>query len=121
MGNNRLVYSTESGRICPSCGHPTTKCTCKKKKTVKKPSVYPNDGIVRIRREVKGRKGKTVTTVFGVPLDDRKLQQFAKTLKRLCGTGGTVKDGIIIIQGDHREKILKEIEQQGYVVKIAGG
>ena len=109
MGNNRLVYSTESGRICPSCGHPTTKCTCKKKKTVKKPSVFPNDGIVRIRREVKGRKGKTVTAVFGVPLDDRKLQEFAKTLKRRCGTGGTVKDGIIIIQGDHREKILKEM------------
>jgi len=121
MGNNRLVYSTESGRICPSCEHLTTKCTCKKKKTVKKESIYPNDGIVRIRREVKGRKGKTVTAVFGVPLDDRKLQQFAKTLKRLCGTGGTVKDGIIIIQGDHRETLLKEIKQQGYDVKIAGG
>ena len=73
MGNTRLVYSTESGRICPSCGHPTIKCTCKKKKTAKKQSIYPNDGIVRIRREVKGRKGKTVTAVFGIPLDDKKL------------------------------------------------
>jgi len=53
MNNTRLVYSTESGQICPSCGHPTTKCTCKKKKTVKKQSIYPNDGTVRIRREVK--------------------------------------------------------------------
>jgi len=121
MGNNRLVYSTESGRICPSCGQPATKCTCKKKKTVKRQSMYPNDGIVRIRREVKGRKGKTVTAVFGAPLDDKKLQQFAKTLKRCCGTGGTVKDGIIIIQGDHRETLLDEIKKRGYAVKLAGG
>ena len=121
MGNNRLVYSTESGPICSSCGHPATKCLCKKKKTVKKQSTYPDDGIVRIRREVKGRKGKTVTAVFSVPLDDKKLQQFAKTLKRLCGTGGSVKDGVIIIQGDHRETLLDEIEKQGYTVKLAGG
>ena len=121
MGNSRLVYSTESGRICPSCGRQTKKCTCKKKKTVKKQSIYPNDGIVRIRREVKGRKGKTVTAVLGLPLDDKKLQQLAKTLKRKCGTGGTVKVGIIIIQGDHRETLLKEIKQQGYTVKLAGG
>ena len=121
MGNTRLVYSTESGRICSSCGHPTTKCTCKKKKTAKKQSTYPNDGIVRIRREVKGRKGKTVTAIFDVPLDDKKLKQFAKTLKRLCGTGGTVKNGVIIIQGDHREILLDQIEKQGYTVKLAGG
>ncbi|MFC1830342.1 stress response translation initiation inhibitor YciH, partial [Thermodesulfobacteriota bacterium] len=71
MGNSRLVYSTESGRICPLCEKPRDKCTCKKKKVVKTPHTYPNDGIVRIRREVKGRKGKTVTSVFGVPLDDK--------------------------------------------------
>ena len=121
MNNTRLVYSTESGRMCPSCGHTAAKCTCKKKKTVKKHSKYPNDGIVRIRREVKGRKGKTVTAVFGVQLDDKKLHQFAKTLKRLCGTGGTIKDRIILIQGDHRETLLNEIEKQGYTVKLAGG
>jgi translation initiation factor 1 len=121
MDNTRLVYSTESGRICPSCGNPARKCNCKKKKTAKKQSLYPNDGIVRIRREAKGRKGKTVSIVLGVPLDDKKLQQFAKTLKRKCGSGGSVKDGIIIIQGDHRETLLKEIKQQGYNVKLAGG
>jgi translation initiation factor 1 len=92
-----------------------------KEKTVKKQSIYPDDGIVRIRREVKGRKGKTVTAVFGLQLNDKKLQQFAKILKRKCGTGGTVKDGIIIIQGDHRETLLNEIKQQGYTVKLAGG
>jgi translation initiation factor 1 len=121
MDNNRLVYSTESGRICSSCGHPTNKCTCKKKKAVKKQSIYPDDGIVRIRSEVKGRKGKTVTAVSGISLDDNKLKQLAKTLKRKCGTGGTVKDGVIIIQGDHRETLLEEIKQQGYNVKLAGG
>jgi translation initiation factor 1 len=74
MNNARLVYSTESGQICPSWGHPSTKCTCIKKKTAKKQSMYPNDGIIRIRREVKGRKGKTVTDVFDVPLVNKKLQ-----------------------------------------------
>jgi len=121
MDNSRLVYSTESGRICPSCGHPSTKCNCKKRKTDKKQSIYPNDGVVRIRREVKGRKGKTVTAVFGVPLNDEKLQQFVKTLKQKCGTGGTVKEGVIIIQGDHRETLLNEIRKEGYSVKLAGG
>jgi translation initiation factor 1 len=121
MDNNPLVYSTESGRICPSCGRPTKKCTCKKKIVTKKLPVYPDDGVVRIRREVKGRKGKTVTAVFGVPLKDRDLKQFAKTLKRKCGTGGSVKDGVIIIQGDHRDTLLDEIKQQGYTVKLAGG
>jgi len=121
MGNNRLVYSTESGRICPSCGDPTTKCTCQKKKTVEKQSIFPDDGIVRIRREVKGRKGKTVTTVFGLPLNDNKLQNVVKTLKRLCGSGGTVKDGVIMSQGDHRDTLQKEIQQQGYTVKLLGG
>lgn len=121
MGNNWLVYSTESGRICLKCKQPTAKCTCKKKETAKKQSIYPNDGIVRIRREVKGRKGKTVTSIFGIPLDDKNILQFAKILKRLCGTGGTVKDGIIVIQGDHRETLLKEVKKKGFTVKIAGG
>ena len=121
MGNSRLVYSTELGRICPSCKNPTAKCTCKKKKTKTKQQVYPNDGVVRIGREVKGRKGKTVTAIFGVPLDDKELKQLAKTLKSRCGTGGTVKDGIIIIQGDHRETLLQEVKKQGYTVKFAGG
>ena len=121
MNNSRLVYSTESGRLCPSCGNPATKCTCKKKKGKKKQQEYQNDGIIRIRREVKGRKGKTVTTIFGIPLDDKELKQFAKTLKRCCGAGGSVKDGVVIIQGDHKEVLFQEIKKQGYTVKIAGG
>ncbi len=121
MKNSRLVYSTETGRICTVCGKPFGKCTCKKKKNDNKPSGYPNDGIVRIRREVKGRKGKIVTVIFGLSLDDKELKAFAKILKKSCGTGGSVKDGIIIIQGDHREALLGDIKKQGYTVKLAGG
>jgi translation initiation factor 1 len=121
MNNDRLVYSTESGRICPSCNNPATKCTCKKKKATKQQSTYPNDGVVRIRREVKGRKGKTVTSIFGLTLEGDERKQFAKRLKQLCGTGGTVKEGIVVIQGDHRDTLLKEIQKDGYTVKLAGG
>jgi len=121
MGNNRLVYSTESGRECLECEQPIAKCTCKKKKDTKKQLTYPNDGVVRIRREVKGRKGKIVTSIIGIPLGDKKLKPFAKRLKHLCGAGGTAKDGIIVIQGDHREILLKEVKKQGYTVKLAGG
>jgi translation initiation factor 1 len=85
------------------------------------PSGYPDDGIVRIRREVKGRKGKTATVIIGIPLDRDDLKQFAKELKQRCGSGGTVKDGVIILQGDHRQTILEEIRKQGYHAKIAGG
>jgi translation initiation factor 1 len=121
MDDNRLVYSTELGQICPSCKHPAPKCTCKKKEARKKQSTYPNDGVARIRREVKGRKGKTVTSIFGLHLDDGELKQFAKKLKQLCGAGGNVKDGVIVIQGDHRDTLLKEIKKEGYTVKLAGG
>ena len=121
MGNSRLVYSTESGRICHKCAQPTAECACKKKKGKTQRQAIPTDGVVRIQREVKGRRGKTVTSVRGLPLDDKELKQFAKTLKRRCGTGGSVKDGVIIIQGDHRKTLQGEIQNQGYTVKLAGG
>ncbi len=121
MKNSSLVYSTESGRVCPECGKPASKCRCKKKKRPAKQTTFPDDGIVRIRREVKGRKGKTATAVFGLPLDDNELKKFAKTLKKRCGSGGSVKDGVILIQGDHREALLNEIKKRGYTVKLAGG
>ncbi len=123
MKNSRLVYSTETGRVCSECGKPSKKCSCKKQRVQRSvpQSGYPDDGTVRIRREVKGRGGKTVTTVFGVPLAGRDLKQLAKKLKQRCGTGGTVKAGVIVIQGDHREALAREIRVQGYDVKIAGG
>ena len=124
MNESRLVYSTERGRICPECGKQVSACSCKKKKAVKvnkPPTGHPDDDTIRIRREVKGRKGKTVTAVFGVPLENEQLQQFAKTLKHRCGAGGSVKDGVIVIQGDHRQTLLDEIRKHGYNAKLAGG
>ncbi len=124
MNDSRLVYSTETGRICPKCGMPVSACSCKKKKAAKAakpPTGYPDDGTIRIQREIKGRKGKTVTAVFNVPLENEELQKFAKTLKRRCGAGGSVKDGVIVIQGDHRQTLLEEIKKHGYNAKLAGG
>lgn len=124
MSDSRLVYSTETGRICPECGRPVSACACKKKKPAAaagKTTGYPDDGTIRIRRETQGRKGKTVTVILGVPLENKQLQLFAKMLKRCCGAGGTVRDGMIEIQGDHRETLLHEIKKHGYTVKIAGG
>ncbi|MEJ2726594.1 MAG: translation initiation factor Sui1 [Deltaproteobacteria bacterium] len=124
MKDSRLVYSTETGRICPECGKPVSACSCKKRKVVKadrQPTSYPTDGTIRIQREVRGRKGKIVTAVYGVPLEKEKLLEFAKTLKQRCGAGGSVKDGVIVIQGDHRQTLLDEIRKQGYTAKLAGG
>ncbi len=81
----------------------------------------PEDGAVRIRREVKGRRGKPVTTVFGLPLDAAALRELASELKRRCGTGGSCKDGVIEIQGDHRDRIAADLVARGYRVKRAGG
>ena len=120
MDSTRLVYSTEKGSICPSCQRPSSQCKCKKKKPSSQTSIK-YDGIIRICREVKGRKGKTVTTVSGFEIDDNELKEIASRLKRKCGTGGSVKDGVIIIQGDHRETLRLEIKSQGYTVKFDGG
>jgi len=120
MKDTRLVYSTETGRICPKCQRPVSGCTCKKKRPEPQPQFKP-DGIIRIRRESKGRKGKTVTAVFGFELDDQALKALAKDLKQHYGTGGSVKDGVIVIQGDHRDGIKGFLEGKGYRVKIAGG
>jgi translation initiation factor 1 len=118
--NSRLVYSTESGKICPSCQKPVSKCTCKKKKSRSQPNIKI-DGVIRVQREVKGRKGKTVTTVSGFQLADGELKDLATQLKRRCGTGGSVKDGSIIIQGDHRETLISELKTRGFKAKISGG
>ena len=107
MDNSRLVYSTETGKICPTCQKPVTDCTCKKKKSISQANIKI-DGLIRVQREVKGRKGKTVTAVSGIQIEDGELKNLAAELKRRCGTGGSVKDGVIIIQGDHREILLSE-------------
>ena len=120
MDNSRLVYSTETGQICTACQKAVSVCTCKKKKP-RPPTDVKTDGIIRVQREVKGRKGKTVTTVSGFQIAADELKNLAAQLKRRCGTGGSVKDGIIIIQGDHREALLSELKKQGYTAKLSGG
>jgi len=120
MDNSRIVYSTESGRICSSCQKPIADCTCKKK-TPKSPANIKIDGIVRVQREVKGRKGKTVTTVSGFQINADELKNLAAELKRRCGTGGSIKDGVIIIQGDHKATLITELTNRGYTAKVAGG
>ncbi|MDZ7831736.1 MAG: translation initiation factor Sui1 [Desulfobacterales bacterium] len=114
--SSRLVYSSESGGMCPQCNKPLKKCACGHDK-----AVSAGDGIVRVSRETKGRKGKGVTLITGLPLDAEPLKQLGKQLKAKCGCGGTVKNGIIEIQGDHRDLVVKELKQQGFTVKRAGG
>ena len=104
--NSRLVYSTDQGRVKPQQAAPEP---------------VKGDGIVRIHRETKGRKGKGVMLITGLDVSDIELKTVAKRLKQLCGTGGAVKNGVIEIQGDAREKIKTELEKQGHTVKIAGG
>jgi len=112
-----LVYSTDVGRVCPGCSQPIAQCTCKAKA---RPA---GDGIVRVSRETAGRKGKGVTVVRGVPLDDAALNILGKQLKAHCGTGGTVKDGVIEIQGDHIEKVMAWLKArpEAWPLKRAGG
>jgi translation initiation factor 1 len=112
---NPTVYSTELGRICPDCGKPVDHCVCKKAR------VPAGDGKVRVRCESKGRKGKTVTLVTGIPLTGEPLRSLLGDLKRLCGSGGTLKEGVIEIQGDHRAAIAVALKQRGFPTKFAGG
>jgi translation initiation factor 1 len=111
-----LVYSTESGRMCPACRKPLAQCVCKARA-----AAPAGDGIVRVSRETKGRGGKAVTVVRGVALDAAALMRLAQQLKAACGSGGTVKDGVIEVQGDHCEKVIALLKAQGHTVKRAGG
>lgn len=110
-----IVYSTEHGRMCPDCGEPIAQCRCRQKQSAPK-----KDGIVRVSRETKGRKGKGVTLIAGVPLHPEGLRDLAKELKQTCGSGGTVKEGVIEIQGDHRDVIVEALRKKGYTVKRSG-
>lgn len=120
MNNSRLVYSTETGKVCPACQKPASQCACKKKKSGPQPPITI-DGIIRVRREVKGRRGKTVTTVSGFQIQANELKNLAAQLKRCCGTGGSVKDAVIVIQGDHRDLVITELEKRGFEARIVGG
>lgn len=112
-----IVYSTGKGRMCSSCSRPVAECVCAsgKKKEIK------GSGKVRVERQTKGRKGKGVTVITGLPLNEDALKALAKELKRRCGSGGTVKAGTIEIQGEHRDELVAELNKRGYAAVRSGG
>lgn len=116
---SRLVYSTEQGQLCPVCRQAQAACCCEEQ--AEEQRLQGLDGIVRIRRETAGRKGKGVTSIQGVPLPSKELKALAARLKKHCGTGGALKDDIIEIQGDQRTRVQAFLEAEGFTVKLAGG
>jgi translation initiation factor 1 len=115
-GSGGLVYSTDSGRMCPACRQPVAACVCGQA------SAPPRtDGVVRVSRETKGRGGKAVTLVKGLPLQGEALAALGKRLRTACGAGGTVKDGVLEVQGDHCDRAIALLQQEGWTVKRAGG
>ena len=111
-----LVYSTESGRMCPTCRQPVAQCVCKQNKPLP-----TGDGIVRVSRETKGRGGKAVTLVKGVLVDEAALEQLGKQLKTACGSGGTGKGGGREVPGERVERVLAALQKLGQKVRLAGG
>lgn len=114
MSKKGIVYSTDEGRMCPECERPVLECSCSALGTI------IGDGEVRVRLETKGRKGKCVTLITGLPLDQLALKELGKELKNKCGSGGSVKNGAIEIQGDHCDLILKELSVKGWSAKRSG-
>jgi translation initiation factor 1 len=106
--NSTLVYSSETGRI-------------KQNASENRSTAQKNDGFVRLRREVKGRGGGTVIVISGIPLPPAGIKDLAGALKKKCGCGGTVKEDVIEIQGDHRDTLFAELQARGFKVKLAGG
>jgi translation initiation factor 1 len=114
--NGGLVYSTDAGRMCPTCRQPLAQCICKKA------VAPPTDGVVRVFFETKGRGGKGVTVVRGLGLAETELNALGKKLKAACGVGGTAKEGVVELQGDHRDRVIALLGAQGFKnVKKAGG
>ena len=101
--------------MCPACRRPVAVCVCKQAQ------VPAAGGPVRVSRESKGRGGKTVTLVKGLPLNAMALALLGKQLRAACGSGGTAKDGVIEVQGDHCDTVMQALQKQGYAPKRAGG
>ena len=118
MKRGGLVYSTDAGRMCPVCRKPIASCSCAASRARAAPA---GDGIARIRRETGGRGGKTVTVVAGLALDGPALAALCTRMKSACGTGGTVRDGALELQGDHRDALLLLLAKEGIKGKLAGG
>ncbi|MCA8966707.1 MAG: stress response translation initiation inhibitor YciH [Planctomycetes bacterium] len=111
---SRVVYDSALGRVCPECGQAAGACRC-----APRAAVPTGDGVVRVRREV--RNGKPTTVVLGLLLAPPELEAAGKQLRQKCGSGGSVKDGAILIQGDHRDQVVAWLQAKGHTVKRAGG
>jgi translation initiation factor 1 len=126
---SRLVYDSDavSAGRCPTCGKRMDRCTCAQSRPARptraEPKVanLPRDGVVRLLRDRKGRGGKTVTLITGLSGPPAALAALVSDLKRMCGTGGTLRGDVLEIQGDHRDRLQAELERRGYTVKVAGG
>jgi translation initiation factor 1 len=114
-GNARVVYSTSTGGKCQVCGWPQRDCRCSTRRDAAE--AVPARIVAKLRTEKKGRGGKTVIVVYGLPRNTEFLQELSQDLKRACGTGGTVVDGGVEIQGDLGERVRKALTKRGYVVK----
>ena len=114
--NARTVYSTGAGRICAGCGWPADRCTCSSRQRHADEPV-PARPVAKLRMEKKGRGGKTVTVVDGLPRNTAFVQDLTSELKRVCGTGGTAGDGAIELQGDLRDRVREVLQKKGFVVK----
>ena len=112
-----VVYTTGVGERCPNCLRPVRECVCRKGA----PGKAASDGVVRISRETQGRKGKGVTVISGLGLPAAELESLATELKKRCGSGGSVENGRIEIQGDHRDRLVEELTRRGWKAKRAGG
>ena len=111
-----LVYSTEGGRMCPSCRKPVAGCACNRQVS----PCSTRDGTVRVSRETKGRGGKAVTVIRGLNLEAAALAALGKRLRTACGSGGTVKDGVLEVQGDHCDRVMDCLKKEGWAVTRAG-
>lgn len=114
---SRLVYATGLGALCPNCRRAVRECVCPKGT----PGAAKPSGGVRVGRETQGRSGRGVTTVRGLPLAATDIEALATRLKRRCAAGGRVQDGVIEIQGDHRDQIVAELIKLGFAAKRSGG
>ena len=111
----RLVYSTSTDGKCPVCGWPLRNCQCSSRRAATEP--VPDRPVAKLRLEKKGRGGKTVTVVYGLPQNEAFLKELAQDLKRACGTGGTTMDDGVELQGDLRDRVRDVLVKRGYVVK----
>ncbi len=123
LRGDRPVYVTGVGRIkvCKRCGQPEGQCRCQRERAAEVRPGVPRDGVVRVMLDRKGRGGKAVTLVMGVPGGADEVSSLGQALKKLCGAGGAVKDDVIEVQGDHRDRIIARLLELGYKVKRAGG